>query len=128
MSEFAIETHDGRTGFEPGETVDLLVAWKLEEAPESVEVRTCWMTWGKGSRDVAVVQTERLEAPRAAEGRRLRLELPRHPYSFSGKLVSLVWFLEVVALPSKEGNHLNITIAPGGQEILLHGAGGSAPR
>lgn len=128
MSEFAIETHDGRTGFEPGETVDILVAWKLEEAPEAIEVRTCWMTWGKGTRDVASVRTERLDAPRAAEGRRVRLRLPAYPYSFSGKLVSLVWFLEVVALPSKEGTHIHITIAPGGQEILLHGAVWSTPR
>jgi len=122
MGELTIETVDGKTRFEPGETVEMLVGWNLEVQPEAIEVRAAWKTAGMGTQDMSVVRTERVDHPKAMDGRRLLLELPREPYSFSGKLISLVWFLDVVALPSGEGRHVEITIAPGGREVVLDGA------
>lgn len=119
MSELAIEIADGRTAFEPGETVEVIAGWSLPQEPEAVEVRLAWATRGKGTEDMAVVRRERFERPKAVDGRRFPLELPTAPYSFSGKLVSLVWILEVVALPSKEGQHREITIGPGAREVIL---------
>ncbi len=37
---------------------------------------------------------------------------PRSPYSFSGKLISLIWALELVALPGREAARTEITLAP----------------
>ncbi|MGQ9589266.1 MAG: hypothetical protein ACUVYA_03110 [Planctomycetota bacterium] len=128
MGELAIETVKGRTAFEPGEAVELIVGWSLEHEPEAVEVRLAWTTRGKGSEDMAVVWRERFERPQAIDGRRLAVELPLDPYSFSGKLVSLVWFFEIVVFPSKEARQLDIAIGPGAREVLLYKAPpGGAP-
>jgi hypothetical protein len=127
MAQLHIEAVGGRKAFWPGETVELVVGWELEREPESVEIRAGWTTLGKGTQDLKVVKAESVESPKALDARRVSFVLPSEPYSFSGKLVSLVWFLEVVALPSKEGTHIDIVIAPGENEVMLHGYGKAPP-
>src|ERR1043166_4380135 len=51
--------------------------------------------------------------------RAVGLRLPESPYSFSGKLISLVWALELVAEPSKEVIRREFVLAPGGEEVRL---------
>ena len=46
--------------------------------------------------------------------------MPESPYSFSGKLVSLLWALELVAEPSGDTERKDISITPTGTEISLH--------
>ena len=127
MTQLHIEAVGGRTAFWPGEAVELLVGWELAGEPEAVEIRAGWTTRGKGTQDLKMVKAERIESPKALDARRVPFALPSEPYSFSGKLVSLVWFLEVVALPSKEGTHIDIVIAPGENEVMLHGYGKTSP-
>lgn len=122
MGELAIETVDGRTAFEPGEAIELIAGWSLEREPDAVEVRLAWTTRGKGTEDMAVVWMARFEAPKAVDGRRLEVTLPAAPYSFSGKLVSLVWFFEILVFPSKEARQLEIAIGPGAREVILEKA------
>lgn len=119
MSSISIETADGRTAFEPGEEVDVDVAWDLEQVPVALELRLVWNTAGKGTTDLRVARAERIHDPSASEQRRLTMPLPRSPYSFSGKLVSIVWALEAVALPNEESSRLEIVIAPAGEEVRL---------
>jgi hypothetical protein len=120
VGELSIEIVDGKKSFEPGETVEVRVGWDLEPRPDAIELRTAWTTVGMGTPDTSVVSAQRIDDPKTIDGRLLRFDLPREPFSFSGKLVSLVWFLEVVAFPSREGRQVEITIGPGGREILLH--------
>jgi hypothetical protein len=121
MNRLQIETVDGRTAFDPGEEIEALLEWDLEEEPESVELRLVWNTAGKGTTDLAVVRTVRFDSPLRQESRRATVRLPRSPYSFSGKLISLIWALELVALPGGEAARTEITLAPGGREVVLHG-------
>jgi hypothetical protein len=58
-------------------------------------------------------------SPLLEETRSFRFRLPEAPYSFSGKLISLVWALELVLEPSKEVTRREIIVAPGGQEVHL---------
>jgi hypothetical protein len=110
----------GRESFSPGEWIEGTASWHLAEAPESVELRLLWYTRGKGDQDMAVVEVFPF-AYAAAEGRKtFRLRLPAGPYSFSGKLISLVWAVELVAEPGARAARAEITVAPGGREILLH--------
>jgi hypothetical protein len=120
MGELSIEIVGGKTSFHPGETAEVLVRWDFEVQPGAIEVRAAWTTIG--TPDMSVVRAERIEDPAAAGSRRLAFELPVEPYSFSGKFASLVWFLEVVAFPSRDGRQVEITIGPGGREVLLHQA------
>jgi hypothetical protein len=120
MSMLAIKPADDRTAFEPAETIAVEAQWELDSEPESLEVRLVWNTSGKGDTDIGVEKTIQIDAPGLVETRRLDVDLPAAPYSFSGKYVSLVWALELVAPSSKSSARKEITIAPGCREVLLH--------
>ena len=60
-----------------------------------------------------------IDSPNQSDSRRVDVPLPKAPYSFSGKLVSLVWALELVVSPSGESYRREISIAPGGSEVGL---------
>jgi hypothetical protein len=121
MSRLGIETADGRSVFEPGAEIDVFLEWDLEDEPEAVELRLVWNTAGKGETDLEVARSERFEWPARNGSRRTTITLPRNPYSFSGKLISLIWALELVAFPGEVSTRKEITIAPGGREVLISG-------
>ena len=120
MSQLAINLADGRTAFWPGETIDVEAGWDTDQPVESAELRLVWYTRGKGNEDVSVVETITIENAAARGYEKRQLELPLAPYSFSGKIVSLVWALELVLLPGGESTRVDITIAPQGREVVLH--------
>ena len=119
MSRLALELADGKTKYRPGEAVEGVAFWELDEPPRSVEVRLFWRTQGKGTVDVEVVQSlpEPSRGPR--DRRPFRFVLPPGPYSVSGTLVSIVWGVELVTEPSGESASAEITVSPTGEEIRL---------
>jgi hypothetical protein len=125
MNGMSIEVVGGESGFEPGTPIEVDVAWDLERMPDAVELRVVWNTSGKGDTDVGVAGTERFVSPPPRDSRRVAVTLPVAPYSFSGKLISLIWALELVALPQEESTRVEITIAPGGQEVNILSSGDS---
>jgi hypothetical protein len=116
-----IETRDGSTAFAPGEVVSGTVSWHLEGV-ESLELRLLWYTQGKGDQDSRLVTTVALASPGENEVRPFDIRLPEGPFSFSGKLISLVWALEAVAAPGSRAERLEITVSPTRGEILLPGS------
>ncbi len=113
------ELDRGRREFEPGEELSGRVSWAFQTAPENVELRLFWYTEGKGTQDVEVVERETFGG--LQEGRRnFRLRLPKSPYSFSGRLVSIRWALELVAEPSGEALREDLVMGPGGREVEVH--------
>ena len=132
VDELRVETADGRTVFAPGDVVEGTASWRLGEPPRRLEVRLFWYTQGKGDQDVGVADSMLVAVP-AAEGRRdFRLRLPAGPYSLSGKLISLLWAVELVAEPGERAARVEIVVSPTGREVLLQpsGAGsrGAGPR
>jgi hypothetical protein len=119
MSDLRISLRQDRTAFEPGEELNGAVLWKFDEPPIAVELRLFWFTRGKGTEDADVVKTVRFDQPLPEEVRPFGFRLPAGPYSFSGKLISLVWAFELVAEPSQETARMQITVAPGGHEARL---------
>ena len=120
MSRLQINVPDGRVAFYPGDEILATASWKLERPPKSVEARLFWFTRGKGTQDVNIVETVRFDNPQIEESRPARFRLPEAPYSFSGKLVSLIWALELVVEPGDESARIELTVSPTGEEILLH--------
>ncbi len=118
---FDLSIADGRTAFEPGESIEVTAEWMFEENVESVELRLVWYTRGKGDTDISVVERVPFELPSLSETRQATFELPMAPYSFSGKLISLCWSIELVADGDEASHRLDITIAPGAREVVLHG-------
>jgi hypothetical protein len=119
MTMLTLQTADGRTWFKPGEIIEGRASWHLEEEPEAVEVRLFWHTVGKGTRDVGIARTFRTDSPDTSGHRDFSIRVPDGPYSFSGKLITLSWAIELVALPGGETERLDLRIGPQPVEVDL---------
>lgn len=117
MNWLRVVTDDNRMQFFPGDTVTGSASWRLDQ-PASLEVRLFWHTKGKGTEDVGLVDKVPLDSTPLAGSQQFRFQLPEGPYSFSGKLISLMWSLELVA-SSGEADRIDIVLSPTGAEILL---------
>lgn len=119
MSQIQINLPGERTAFSPGETITGSVSWQTEQAPRRAELNLLWSTRGKGNEDIEVVTSMPFENPQALESRPFTIVLPDAPYSFSGKLISLSWFLELILEPGNDSIRTVITLAPGAREVTL---------
>jgi hypothetical protein len=117
-----IEIEDGRHTFSPGDTLAGRVRWTVDSDPKSVELRLFWYTAGKGTQNVGVEMTIAFDNAQRNERRDFRMTLPAAPFSCSGKLVSIVWALELIVEPSGLTERVDLTIAPGGTEVILANA------
>ena len=119
MSGLSLQLADGRTKFRPGDRLEGVAFWELAVAPQAIQVRLYWKTQGKGTVDLEVVREVKFDAPGPTDRRPFSIELPPSPYSVSGKLVSIVWGVELVAEPQGESNNVEITVSPTGEEVRL---------
>ena len=114
-----IKIDGGRREFKPREEIAGRASWVLDTPPENVELRLFWYTEGKGTQDVQVVETANFGG--LQEGRRdFRFRLPASPFSFSGRLLSIRWALELVAEPSGQSQRENLVMGPRGREVEVH--------
>jgi hypothetical protein len=120
MSRLAIEISEDKKVFAPGETIKGTVKWQMDENPASLELSLFWYTAGKGTQDVGVVNSLKFDNPGSFGKKDFRFVLPNGPYSFSGKLISLIWALELTSIPSSQTERIEITVSPSGSEILLN--------
>ena len=119
MGRLSIELDAGKDAFAPGELLEGRIEWTLDANPEALELSLLWYTSGKGTRDVQVLHTHRIDSPGAFGSDKFSFLLPPGPYSFSGKLISLVWALELTCTPGDDTARKEITVSPMGKEILL---------
>src|SRR3954470_3341148 len=115
----AVKIDAEQTAFRPGETINGNVSWALPVAPAQVSLELFWTTRGKGAVDSEVVQSKQIKQPAASGEDRFSLAIPNGPYSFSGKLVSVLWGLRLIIHPSQEQTQVNLTVSPTGAEINL---------
>ena len=116
----AIEFENNRTAFDSGERIAGLIRWsELSEPIEGTEVRLIWYTQGKGDPEVTIVEQQIFPTTLATGQSKFEFTAPDGPYSFSGKLISLIWAVEVIALPRRDSESVNIVIAPNGKEVVL---------
>jgi hypothetical protein len=122
MDSAKISTELDNLAYTPGESLRGTVAWRCAARPATVALRLFYYTSGKGTQDVCVVEERVFDAPSETDQRTYEFQLPDGPWSFSGKLVSLIWALELeVDLgPDHLVERLDFTLSPTGEEILLH--------
>jgi hypothetical protein len=118
VAELKIEVAGGRVAFDPGEELNGIVKWSGEPAA-SLELRLFWFTRGKGTEDVGIVENVRFEQPLAEGERSFRFRLPPAPYTCSGRLVSVVWALELIAHPSKAVARQELQMGPHKKAVRL---------
>lgn len=119
LNHLRVALASGKGSFAPGETIHGTASWRLAEAPEGLEVRLFWYTAGKGQRDVGIVASQAIES-NSREGRReFAFTTPKAPLSFSGRLISLIWAIELVRLPSGEAGRQEIVVSQTGDEIII---------
>lgn len=119
MSELEINLRDSQTTYVPGETVQGSVQWNAEANPRRLDLSLLWYTAGKGTRDVGIIETVAIDNPGSYGVRDFAFTLPYGPYSFSGKLISLIWVLELTCTPGEQTVRQEITVSPSGREIVL---------
>lgn len=119
MNELRIEVDSNRKDFKPGEEISGRVLWRLEQNPKEVELRLFWYTEGKGDRDVEIAESVKYDHSSAADQRSFKLLIPKFPFSFSGKLISLLWGLELVTEAPDASTRYDLTVGPEGKEIDL---------
>ena len=123
MDKLSIKLQDDKTIFAPRETVQGRIEWNLDANPRRLDLSLFWYTAGKGTRDVGVIESTRFDDPGLHGWKEFSFALPEGPYSFSGKLISLIWAVELTCTPGSESTRCEITVSPTGKEILL----GSVP-
>jgi hypothetical protein len=119
VAKLTIESADHLTHYHPGDHVNGFVGWELDEAPRYVELRLFWYTRGRGTRDAGIVAKQRWDNPPRIDAPLFDFELPAGPFSFSGKLVSVAWALELVAAGVSDVAKLDLVVSPTLEEIDL---------
>jgi hypothetical protein len=119
MSTLRIDISGGRRGYKPGERIDGRVSWQVDEPPQSAELRLFWYTSGKGTQDVENVATVAFQTPQTTDDRTFSVTLPRQPYSFSGKLISILWALELIVEPGSNVERQDFVMSASGAEVVL---------
>lgn len=123
MTELRIELNGGRTNFRSGELVRGIAKWELTDGDvRAVELRLFWYTEGKGDQDIEIVHVERFDVAGTLGEEPFAFRLPMQPYSFSGKLITLQWALELLpGSRARRAHRVEIVVSPTGDEILLGG-------
>lgn len=118
MNDIRIDL-EGPPAREPGDEIQGTVHWTLSAPPTSIQTRLFWYTEGKGDRDLSVVNESSVDASAPSGSAPFTFRLPAGPYSFSGKLISLIWAIEAVAEPGEETARVELTVGPGGREARI---------
>ncbi len=119
MEKLSIRLREDQTSFTPRQSIQGTVQWSLPTNPPTLELLLFWYTSGKGTRDVGIVETQTIDSSGACGSKEFAFTLPEGPYSFSGKLVSLIWALELTCPKTDDTVRREITVSPTGQEIVL---------
>ncbi len=122
MDKLSIHLSNDETICTPGQSLQGSVQWRLETAPEHLKLSLFWYTSGKGTRDVDVVEIVTFDRPGTLGSKDFSFDLPLGPYSFSGRLISLIWALELTCSPDSETVRREIIVSPTGREIILDSA------
>ncbi len=119
MTRLELSTDGGETWVRPGERLTGTAAWELDGEADAIEIRLFWYTSGKGSRDVGIVDARRFEHVERQGSRTFSFQIPEGPISFTGKLITLSWAIELVALPSEESGRLDLLVGRQPVEVDL---------
>ena len=104
--------------FDPGSEINGTIRWSLKNKPRQISLSLYWKTSGRGDEDKKVIHT--LKLPKNANGEQeFNFSLPKQPYSFSGKLISVKWTLRFKSISPTLTIREDVIISPTGREVHL---------
>jgi len=118
MSAFTVQLLPEKTALELREPIRGRVTWSGAATPKRVEIRLFWRTEGRGDRDTDIAESLTFEQPLPTDERTFSLIAPLFPPSFSGRLISLVWALELV-IDGKSAAVADLTLSARSGELSL---------
>lgn len=121
MSGLKIDIANDQQVFMPGQVVSGTVHWDNQRSTKNASLRLLWYTKGIGTEDIGVAESIDYDNAQPTDQYAFEFTLPIGPYSFSGRLISLIWALELQV--GKEWVRKEIVLSPTGSEILLQGTG-----
>lgn len=138
MSTLDVQLADSFTAFEPGMPIAGTVSWDAFPGKGTLEVNLVWHTEGRGDKDAGVADTKEFSIERRSGTQEFQFIAPQEPYSFSGRLISLLWEVEAILHEGEGGGRLQfllgatdsvvaqapLLIAPRGKEIELRSVDG----
>ena len=116
MSQLTL--HLDQTALQPGEELTGTLTWQTEVfTAQHLVINLFWFTRGKGSEDLEVVNTIEQTLERPSGETRFSFRLPPSPWSYSGRLISIVWAVEAGLDEKGAADRVEFVSAPGGLEL-----------
>lgn len=119
MAQLWIDFSNSRPHFEPGDVMTGTARWRSRETVGIAELHLLWTTRGRGEPETQVAAAVRFLNPQLDDERTFRIQLPQAPYSFTGKLFSLVWLVRLTLNNGVPFHQEEIIISPTRSEIRL---------
>ena len=104
--------------FYPDSEINGIVKWNLIRPPKQIDLSLFWKTSGRGDPDGNCIITLKLPK-KASHEQEFTFKLPNSPYSFSGQLISLQWYLRFKSISPTMTVTENLIVSPTGKEIIL---------
>jgi len=113
-----IHMRNNHTRFRPGDRIEGVAVWQLDESPRFAAVRLFWYTEGKGSRDIGVISEDKIESPPAVGKIDFSFTAPTLPHSYAGRLISFIWAVEL-EIPKANPARQSLEISPTAETLRL---------
>jgi hypothetical protein len=111
---------DNRKRFQPYEVIEGKIKYDLKRPSSEINVDLVWTTMGKGTTDDYRADSSVISTGGSTRGEgHFRLNAPAGPYSFSGKLVSVIWMISCGTESDTEIEEKEIIISPIGSELVV---------
>ena len=119
MTPIAMQLLDERSAYQPGERVRVHVSWSLSEQPRDIRANLFWFTQGKGTTDTVVVESLTAPVVNLVGEWSFEFSLPAAgPFSYSGRLLSVCWAIEVIAEKRCGFARQDLIVSPTGAPIV----------
>jgi len=115
----AIELSEGKLSYRPRQLMRGSFSWSSLDQLKSLELRLFWYTQGKGTQDVTLVEMRRINSPALMGRERFEFRVPDGPYTMHGKLISVLWALELVSEGPNEVTRVDVVVSPWGEPVIL---------
>lgn len=118
MNGLEIQIENDQTAFQPGDEIHGKIKWQFENDPETLTLGLFWKTAGRGTQDIGVPCSQTFDNPGLYGEKDFTIKCPEGPYSFSGKLISIIWGLELTGQKGKNAAVIDLTIGPNAREVV----------